>query len=59
MKTGAESDEVADMLVNSLLSEGELVFGGIGKDETSTKAKRGANSSKKKNMRRLGPIRRR
>ena len=43
MKTGAESDEVADMLVSSLLSEGELVFGGIGKDEPQAAKKRGAN----------------
>lgn len=59
MKTGAESDEVADMLVNSLLSDGELVFGGVGRDDAAQKAKRGGASSKKKNMRRMGPIRRR
>ena len=59
MKTGAESDEVADKLVKSLLSDGELMFGGLGKDDPSSKKKRGSPSSKKKNMRRLGPIRRR
>jgi uncharacterized coiled-coil DUF342 family protein len=59
MKTGAESDEVADMLVSSLLSEGELVFGGVGKEDSGTNATRGGPSSKKKNMRRMGPIRRR
>ena len=59
MKTGAESDEVADRLVESLLSDGELVFGGVGRDDTVNKARRGGGSSKKKNMRRMGPIRRR
>ncbi|MCH1541064.1 MAG: hypothetical protein L7S56_06515 [Candidatus Poseidonia sp.] len=59
MKTGAESEEVAEALVQSLLSEGELVFGGIGKGDSSLSKKRGSGSSKKKNMRRLGPIRRR
>tara|TARA_B100000900_G_scaffold411665_1_gene431818 strand:- start:18493 stop:19494 length:1002 start_codon:yes stop_codon:yes gene_type:complete len=59
MKTGAESDEVADRLVESLLSDGELVFGGVGRDDTVNKARRGGNSPKKKNMRRVGPIRRR
>ncbi len=59
MKTGAESDEVADMLVSSLLSEGELMFGGVGKEDSGTNATRGGPSSKKKNMRRMGPIRRR
>jgi uncharacterized coiled-coil DUF342 family protein len=59
MKTGAESDEVADMLVKSLLSDGELVFGGVGRDDPNSTAKRGSKSSKKKNMRRMGPIRRR
>ena len=39
MKTGAESDEAADMLVNSLLSEGELVFGGIESDRNQHKSK--------------------
>jgi len=59
MKSGAESDEVADMLVKSLLSDGELVFGGVGKDDAVNKETRGSTSSKKKNMRRMGPIRRR
>ena len=59
MKTGAESDEVADQLVASLLSEGQLVFGGIGSNEPVKKEKRGATNSKKKNMRRLNPVRRR
>ncbi|RJU88098.1 MAG: hypothetical protein DWC05_01440 [Candidatus Poseidoniales archaeon] len=59
MKTGAESDEVADRMVESLLSDGELVFGGIGRDDAVNKARRGGGSSKKKNMRRMGPIRRR
>lgn len=59
MKTGAESDEVADMLVQSLLSDGELVFGGVGKDDGAKTQKRKSGSSKKKNMRRMGPIRRR
>jgi len=58
MKTGAESDEVADRLVESLLSEGQLSFGGLGKEDTDTKDRRGG-SSKKKNMRRMGAIRRR
>jgi hypothetical protein len=59
MKTGAESDEVADMLVQSLLSDGELVFGGVGKDDGANKKKRSSGSSKKENMRRMGSIRRR
>ena len=59
MKSGAESDEVADMLVNSLLNDGELVFGGVGREETQSMAGRANISSKKKNMRRMGPIRRR
>ncbi|DAC47240.1 MAG TPA: hypothetical protein D7H92_05450, partial [Candidatus Poseidoniales archaeon] len=59
MKTGAESDEVADMLVQSLLSDGELVFGGVGKDDGGNKKKRSSGSSKKQNMRRMGSIRRR
>jgi uncharacterized coiled-coil DUF342 family protein len=59
MKTGAESDEVADRMVESLLSDGELVFGGIGRDDAVNTARRGGGSSKKKNMRRMGPIRRR
>jgi len=59
MKTGAESDEVADRLVESLLSDGELVFGGVGRDDAVNKARRGGGSSKKRNMRRMGPIRRR
>ena len=59
MKTGAESDEVADMLVESLLNDGELVFGGVGKDDGAKTKKRTSGSSKKKNMRRMGPIRRR
>ena len=59
MKTGAESDEVADKLVESLLSDGELVFGGVGRDDAVNKARRGGHSPKKKNMRRVGPIRRR
>ncbi len=59
MKTGAESDEVADMLVQSLLSDGELVFGGVGKGDGGNKKKRSSGSSKKQNMRRMGSIRRR
>ena len=59
MKTGAESDEVADQLVSSLLNEGQLMFGGIGHNEPVSKKKRGTSSSKKKNMRRLDPVRRR
>ncbi|MDA0925282.1 MAG: hypothetical protein O3C36_01430 [archaeon] len=59
MKSGAESDEVADMLVNTLLNNGELVFGGVGRDDASNNpTARQAGSSKKKNMRRMGPIRR-
>ena len=59
MKTGAESDEVADMLVQSLLSDGELMFGGVGKDDGAKTSKRSSKSSKKKNMRRIGAVRRR
>tara|TARA_B110000444_G_C18852118_1_gene606781 strand:+ start:31873 stop:32874 length:1002 start_codon:yes stop_codon:yes gene_type:complete len=59
MKTGAESDEVAESLVQSLLKDGELMFGGLGKNDTASSSTRTSPSSKKKNMRRLGPIRRR
>ncbi|MAJ00796.1 MAG: hypothetical protein CMA10_00105 [Euryarchaeota archaeon] len=58
MKTGAESDEVAESLVQSLLKDGELMFGGLGKSDTASSS-RNNSSSKKKNMQRLGPIRRR
>jgi uncharacterized coiled-coil DUF342 family protein len=58
MKTGAESDEVAESLVQSLLKDGELMFGGLGKDDAPSPSRNNA-SSKKKNMQRLGPIRRR
>ena len=47
MKSGAESDEVADMLVESLLNDGELVFGGVGKDDAKTK-KRTSGSSRRR-----------
>jgi len=60
MKTGAESDKVADFLVNTLLNEGELLVGGLGKgDAAGAKSVAKGASAKKKNMRRLEPIRKR
>jgi hypothetical protein len=35
LKTGAESEEVADELISSLLSQGTLTFGGMGQEETT------------------------
>ena len=52
LKTGSESEEVADELISNLLSEGTLTFGGMGQEETtaSTTPRRGG---KKKKMGRI------
>jgi hypothetical protein len=53
MKTGAESPEVADELVSTLLESGGITFGGIGKDDNASSSKRKAKSGKKKTMRKV------
>ena len=53
MKTGAESPEVADELVSTLLESGDITFGGIGKDDNASSSKRKAKSGKKKTMRKV------
>ena len=54
MKTGAESDEVADALTNSLLETGSLVFGGTAaSDSTKVNQATPSKSKKKKSMRRI------
>ena len=54
MKTGAESDEVADALTNSLLETGSLVFGGTAaSDSTKINQATSSKSKKKKSMRRI------
>ena len=52
LKTGAESEEVADELITSLLSEGTLTFGGRGQEETSA-ANAPRRGGKKKKMGRI------
>ena len=53
MKTGAESEEVADELVSKLLNSVELAFGGIGQGDSEGKARRKSKSGKKKSMRKI------
>lgn len=55
MKTGAESEEVANALVDSLLNQGNLTFGGIGAGDRSglSVGKKSGKSNKKKSMRRV------
>ena len=52
LKTGAESEEVAEELISSLLNEGSLTFGGMGNEETSTNSPPPRRGGKKK-MRRV------
>ncbi|DAC41249.1 MAG TPA: hypothetical protein D7I00_03425, partial [Candidatus Poseidoniales archaeon] len=52
LKTGAESEEVADELITSLLSEGTLTFGGMGQEET-TAANAPRRGGRKKKMGRI------
>ncbi len=53
MKTGAESPEVADELVSTLLNSGGIQFGGIGEGDTASSGKKKAKSGKKKSMRKI------
>ena len=53
MKTGAESEEVADELVSKLLNSGGITFGGIGQGDTGNSSKRKSKSGKKKSMRKI------
>jgi len=52
LKTGAESEEVADSLASSLISQGSVTFGGLSAEDFTNKGKT-KKSSKKKNMRRV------
>jgi uncharacterized coiled-coil DUF342 family protein len=54
MKTGAESEEVADGLVSQLLNSGGITFGGIGQGDDASSGKRKAKSGKKKSMKKVG-----
>ena len=58
MKTGAQSEEVAELLTNSLLSTGSITFGGLSNEDFVSKSK-SKKSDKKKNMRRVDVSRRR
>ena len=58
MKTGAQSEEVAELLTNSLLSNGSITFGGLSNEDFVSKS-RSKKSDKKKNMRRVDVSRRR
>ncbi|MBT7637717.1 MAG: hypothetical protein HN554_02305 [Euryarchaeota archaeon] len=53
MKTGAESSEVADDLVSTLMNSGGVTFGGIGEGDNASSEKRKAKSGKKKSMRKI------
>ena len=51
MKTGAQSEEVANSLADSLLKGGSVTFGGLSQEDF-TQSKKSRKSEKKKNMRR-------
>ena len=53
MKTGAESEEVADELVSKLLNSGGITFGGSGQGDAGNSSKRKSKSGKKKTMRKV------
>ena len=53
MKTGAESAEVADELISTLLTSGGITFGGIGQGDDSSSSNGKAKSGKKKSMRKV------
>ena len=40
MKTGAESEEVASTLIDSLLKDGQLIMGGLGMSDYNEKSKK-------------------
>ena len=52
MKTGAQSEEVANSLAESLLKGGSITFGGLSQEDF-TQSKKSRKSEKKKNMRRF------
>jgi hypothetical protein len=52
LKTGAESEEVAEGLISSLLDKGTLTFGGMGNEETTANNPPPRRGGKKK-MRRV------
>ena len=52
MKTGAESDDVAESLTKQLLETGSLTFGGINSEDMRSSGS-SKKSKKKKNMRRI------
>ena len=53
MQTGAQSETVADELVNALLKDGNLTFGGTMAEDGARKDHRGGDGRKKRNMRRI------
>ncbi|MDE0857992.1 MAG: hypothetical protein OSA38_05440 [Candidatus Poseidoniaceae archaeon] len=53
MKTGAESEDVADSLLSNLQSQGMVTFGGLSQGDDPVTANKGRKSSKKKSMRRI------
>ena len=54
MKTGADSDEVADALVNTLLKSGNLTFGGtMSSDRSGRATSKRKTSGKKSQMRKV------
>ena len=53
MKTGAESDDVAEALTTTLLETGSLVFGGTSAQDSEKLAQKPSKSKKKKGMRRV------
>lgn len=52
MQTGAQSEQVAENLAQSLLSSGSITFGGLSTEDFASKGK-SRKSDKKKNMRRI------
>ncbi|MEJ6562731.1 MAG: hypothetical protein QNL85_03385 [Euryarchaeota archaeon] len=53
MKTGAESEDVAEALLSNLQNQGMVTFGGLSQGNDPVTAKKGGKSSKKKSMRRI------
>ena len=53
MKTGAEDPKVADSMVDQLLNQGNLTFGGIMSGDRGGVVSKKGKSAKKKSMRRV------
>ena len=53
MQTGSQSEAVADQLVDALLKDGNLTFGGTMAEDGARKDHRGGDGRKKRNMRRI------